>query len=265
MKELAISIRNYNKDNYIDVIKCIKKAGFKNVFIEWYNYDLELQENILNCARDNGLNVIFAHLGYQNSNAIWLDCEDGEKELKRYMNDIDVCHKNGINLVIIHPTRKYENPGVTEIGIERVRKLVEYASQRGVKIAFENVELKGHLEAIVDNISSNMVGICFDAGHCNLFYDGDFDVDKFRDRVLTIHLHDNFKEKDDHNLPFDGTVDWDKVIKQIVDMNYDDYIVIESGYNGYYSNISLEDYYKLAFERGVKLEKLFDLYKNKKQ
>ncbi len=258
MKELAIAVRNYDKDNYKEIIDCIKKSGFKNVFIEWYNYDLELQENILNCARDNGLNVIFAHLGYQNSNAIWWDNEAGDKELKRYMNDIDVCYKNGINLVIIHPTRKYENPGITEIGIERVKKLVEYASQRGVKIAFENVELKGHLEAIVDNVSSNMVGICFDVGHCNLFYDGEFDVDKFKNKVLAIHLHDNFKEKDDHNLPFDGTVDWDRAIKQLKELNYNSYITVESGKNDFYENLSYQEYYELAYQRGMELIRMID-------
>ena len=46
MKDLAIAIRNYNRDNYKDIINSIKKVGFKNVFIEWYNNDLLLQEDI---------------------------------------------------------------------------------------------------------------------------------------------------------------------------------------------------------------------------
>lgn len=41
MRELAIAIRNYNSNNYKDIIDNIKKVGFKKVFIEWYNNDLE--------------------------------------------------------------------------------------------------------------------------------------------------------------------------------------------------------------------------------
>ena len=69
-KELAIAIRNYNKDNYVQIIDSIKKTGFKNVFIEWYNENIQLQQNILLYARKIGLTVIFAHLGYQNCNCL---------------------------------------------------------------------------------------------------------------------------------------------------------------------------------------------------
>jgi len=30
-----------------------------------------------------------------------------------------------------------------------------------------------------------------------------------RDRVATVHVHDNHGEKDEHLLPFEGTIDWD--------------------------------------------------------
>lgn len=258
MKELAIAIRNYDKDNYKQIIDCIKNTGFKNVFIEWYNYDYELQENILKYVRKSGLNVIFAHLGYQNANAIWLDGEFGDRELERYINDINICKNNGIDLVIIHPTRKYDDPGVSKIGIERVKKLVEYGEKIGVRIAFENVELEKYLSSINDNIQSDNLGICFDIGHCNLFFGGEIDTDKYKNRVFAIHLHDNFKEKDDHNLPFDGTVDWDRAIKQLKELNYNSYITVESGKNDFYENLSYQEYYELAYQRGMELIRMID-------
>ena len=30
-----------------------------------------------------------------------------------------------------------------------------------------------------------------------------------RDRVVTTHIHDNHGDKDEHLLPFEGTIDWD--------------------------------------------------------
>ena len=219
-------------------------------------------EEIMAYARKMGLNIIFAHLGYQRPQVIWNEGIAGDIEIERYMNDITVCKKNGIDLVIIHPTFQYEKQDLSEIGISRIKRLIKYAESIDVKVAYENVELNGYLEYIIENINSNNLGICFDCGHCHLFYEGKFDVNKFKNKVFAIHLHDNFKIKDNHNLPFDGTVDWKKTIKQIVDMNYDGYIVIESGYNNYYENLNLEEYYRLAYDKGIKIKMLFDLYKD---
>jgi sugar phosphate isomerase/epimerase len=37
-----------------------------------------------------------------------------------------------------------------------------------------------------------------------------FDV--MRDRLVTSHIHDNHGEKDEHLLPYDGTIDWDATL-----------------------------------------------------
>ncbi len=261
MNELAISIRNYTKDTYRDIINKIKLAGFKNVFIEWYNDDTVLQNNILNYVRKVGLNVIFVHLGYQNTSVLWAQGREGEQEVLRYINDIDICQKNGIDLVIIHPTKDFEIPVSKDIGLKRIRSIVEYAASKNVKVAFENVELKGYLEYIIDNIKSSNLGICFDVGHCNLFFDGNIDIELFKNKVFAVHLHDNYKLEDNHYLIFDGTVNWDKVVKQMLSLNYNGYVTLECGYCDYYSNISIEQYYRLAYERGKRLINLITHYK----
>ena len=264
MSGLVISIRNYNRNNYKEIVNNIKKVGFKNVFIEWYNDDLELQQDVLNYVKEVGLNIIFAHLGYQNTNVLWKDTAEGNYEEERCINDILVCKKNGIDLVVIHPTFKYENPGMTEVGLARINRILDVAKENDVRVAFENIELVEYLEYIIKNINRSNLGICFDVGHCHLFCDGNINIELFNNKVFIIHLHDNYKEIDDHNLPFDGTVNWEKAIRQINDMNYNGYIVIESGYNDYYSNMSLEEYYKCAYDRGIQLIELFSFYKDGK-
>lgn len=256
-----MSIRNYDENNYREIIDNIKNAGFKNVFIEWYNNDLVLQQNILDYVRKNSLNVVFAHLGYQNPNCLWEDSVDGDLELKRYINDIEICKNNNINLVIIHPTFGYIAPNVSEIGINRIRQIVEFANSISVKVSFENVELGGYLEAIISSIKLDNLGICFDVGHCHAFYDDNFNTKFFKDKVFAIHLHDNDKTFDQHNLPFDGTIDWNEAINKIIDMNYNGPIIIESGYNSYYKDINLSDYYKKAFEVGQKLIEMKEVKK----
>ena len=36
---------------------------------------------------------------------------------------------------------------------------------------------------------------------------------KFKNRIFAVHLHDNDQSDDQHLLPFDGTIDWNKTIK----------------------------------------------------
>ena len=85
MRDIAVVVSNDNAEvNIIETIDAIKKAGFKNVFIQWYNKDWNpSQEEQLKYVREQQLNVIFAHLGYQNINDIWLDNEEGDKLVDR--------------------------------------------------------------------------------------------------------------------------------------------------------------------------------------
>ena len=125
--EPAVVVSNYNKKcNVFETIDAIYNAGFRNVFIEWYNKDWEIsQEEQLGYVKEKGLNVIFAHLGYQNINDLWIGEETGIVD--RYKNDIRICHENGIPMVVMHLTSKTEAPMYGEVGLKRIREICDYA------------------------------------------------------------------------------------------------------------------------------------------
>ena len=77
-REIAVAVSNANqKVSVFETIDAIQKAGFRNVFIQWYNREWNpTQEEQLRYIREKGLNVIFAHLGYQNINDLWSDDEE---------------------------------------------------------------------------------------------------------------------------------------------------------------------------------------------
>ena len=56
-------------------------------------------------------------------------------------------------------------------------------------------------------------GLCYDSGHGNLFPRGLDRLAGLSDRLISVHLHDNQGEGDDHNLPYSGTVDWDRLME----------------------------------------------------
>lgn len=63
MRELAIAIQNENKNvSIMETIKAINNAGFKNVFIQWYDEDWKYsQEEQVKKCKELGFNILFAH------------------------------------------------------------------------------------------------------------------------------------------------------------------------------------------------------------
>lgn len=257
MRELAVAIQNENeKVSIIETIDSIKNANFKNVFIQWYdeNWGYSQQEQVRLC-KELGFNIIFAHLGYQNINSIWENGEDGETLVERYKTDIKNCYENGIPMVVMHLTSKKVAPMYGEMGLNRIKKIVEYAKNLNVKVAFENTKIKGYLEYVLENIKDDNVGICFDAGHYHVHFDDEFNFDFFKDRIFAVHLHDNDKSDDLHLLPYDGTMDWKYVMNKLQECNYQGPITLEICYRYDYLNLPLDDFYKIGYERGIELSK----------
>ena len=256
--EPAVVVSNYNKKcNVFETIDAIYNAGFRNVFIEWYNKDWEIsQEEQLGYVKEKGLNVIFAHLGYQNINDLWIDEETGIVD--RYKNDIRICHENGIPMVVMHLTSKTEAPMYGEVGLKRIREICDYAQSLGVKVAFENTKIKGYLDYVIENIKNDNVGICFDSGHYHAHFNDELDFDKFKNRIFAVHLHDNDQSDDLHLLPFDGTLNWNETIRKLKESNYEGPVTLEIHHHRDYVQMPVEDFYKKGYEIALKIKEIFE-------
>jgi sugar phosphate isomerase/epimerase len=260
-REIAVVVNNDNQNvSIIETINAIKNAGFKNVFIQWYNKDwIPTQEEQLKYIRKKGLNIIFAHLGYQNINDLWLENEDGDKLVNRYINDIRICKEHSIPMVVMHLTSKHKAPKYNETGLKRLQKIVDYAQSLNVKVAFENTKIMGYLDYVIEHIDNENVGICFDSGHYHVHFNDKFDFDKFKNRIFAIHLHDNDKSDDLHLIPFDGTLNWDDVINKLKECHYTGPITMELCYRDRYLNMGIKEFYKKGYEVGLKLKEMFEM------
>ena len=256
--EPAVVVSNYNKKcNVFETIDAIYNAGFRNVFIEWYNKDWEIsQEEQLGYVKEKGLNVIFAHLGYQNINDLWIDEETGIVD--RYKNDIKICHENNIPMVVMHLTSKTEAPMYGEVGLKRIREICDCAQSLGVKVAFENTKIKGYLDYVIENIKNDNVGICFDSGHYHAHFNDELDFDKFKNRIFAVHLHDNDQSDDLHLLPFDGTLNWNETIRKLKESNYEGPVTLEIHHHRDYVQMPVEDFYKKGYEIALKIKEIFE-------
>lgn len=259
MRELAVAIQNSNRNvTGLQTIDAIKNAGFENVFIQWYDDKRWNAQEQVDYAKSLGLNIIFAHLGYQNINKIWEEGLEGDELVLRYKKDIEDCSKNGINLVTMHLTSGTKAPEYNEMGLNRIREIIKFAKKVNVKIAFENLKVKGTLEYIFKNIQDEDVGICYDAGHCHAHFKDEFNFEPFKNKIFAVHLHDNDASDDQHLLPFDGTINWNEVIKKVADYGYTGPITLELSYRNNYLTQSIQEFYIEGYKRGEKLAKIIE-------
>lgn len=254
-------VQNQNKNVSVkETILAIKNAGFDGAFVQWYDEDWEIgQQEQVDLCKKLGLEIEFAHLGYQNMNDIWLDNQIGEDLTNRYLKNLVECKNNNIDMVVIHLQSKFDAPAPNKIGLERFKRVIELAEKLKIKVAFENTKIQGYLEYIIDNIKSNYVGICLDVGHLHCHFKDKLDWEKFKNKIFAVHLHDNFGEKDEHLLPFEGTLDWKWIVQELKNANYNGPITLESCYRNQYLNSSVNDFYKSSFESA---KNLFKMYKN---
>jgi sugar phosphate isomerase/epimerase len=95
--------------------------------------------------------------------------------------------------------------------------LVSFAKQRGVTIALENtpgdLATPANLRHFIEDTRLHDLRLCFDTGHAHMEEGVERSYETMRDLVVTTHLHDNHGEKDEHLLPFEGSIDWDATLK----------------------------------------------------
>ncbi len=88
-----------------------------------------------------------------------------------------------------------------------------FAKHRGVTIALQNtaneIGSPASLVQFVKDTHLNNLRFCFDIGHAHIESGAVAGFRTMRDHVATAHIHDNRGEKDEHLLPWEGTIDWD--------------------------------------------------------
>jgi sugar phosphate isomerase/epimerase len=91
-----------------------------------------------------------------------------------------------------------------------------FARQRGVILALENtpgeMATPANLKNFLEQTRLTNVKLCFDTGHAHIEGGVVPGLEALRDLVVTTHLHDNHGERDEHLLPYEGTIDWNAAL-----------------------------------------------------
>lgn len=181
---------------------------------------------------------------------------DGDEYTLWLCEQIKECGNKGIKTVVMHLSPRMDTHPVNNCGLDRIKKIVSTAEKSNVKIAFENLRLPNYLDFVFENIKSNNIGFCYDSGHQNCFTPQRDVLNDFKDKLIALHIADNYGDADIHSLPYDGTVDFKYFAQQLASINYDGVLSLEvqQERNPIYENLKPQEFFELSFERVVKFE-----------
>jgi len=113
-----------------------------------------------------------------------------------------------------------------------LEEIAHRASEFGVRVAVEVIpNALSQPEALVRLIEEDLdgldVGICLDYGHAHLMGDLSDAIEALSGYLWTTHVHDNRRQRDEHLVPFAGTINWDAAVMETQKVGYDDVLMLE--------------------------------------
>ena len=106
-----------------------------------------------------------------------------------------------------------------------------------VKVALEVIpnplsSASSLVRLIEEDLEGVDVGICLDYGHAHLMGDLGEAIETLSGHLLTTHVHDNGGRRDDHLVPFAGSINWDLAMMETQKIGYDGVMMFEVGNGG---------------------------------
>ncbi|MCH8945469.1 MAG: TIM barrel protein [Nanoarchaeota archaeon] len=171
-----------------------------------------------------------------------------EAELNILKSEIIISKIIGIKQINFHIK---ETPFTNE-EIKKFNEIIEFANEQGIEMIYENHVCS---EEVIFRILETFpkVNFCLDIGHLNVaIHKGKFkmNLDEFLEKVklrlVHIHAHNNYGEKDEHNSLDHGNFSWEKVLEKLKDSNLRKIIIENRTKKDVLKTRKiLEDFYKL--------------------
>lgn len=155
---------------------------------------------------------------------------------------LHVARRIPYRFLVVHlgmPSAERLPPGDNQPDAARrsLEDIVALAAEVGVRVAVEVIPnpLSGTaalVRLLEDRMEGVDAGICLDYGHAHLMGDLGEEIETISGHLWTTHVHDNSGRRDDHLVPFAGTIDWDAAMMETQKIGYDGVLMFEVADSG---------------------------------
>ncbi len=188
------------------------------------------------------------------------------------MKAIECTAEAGGKICIIHPMARYS----PEENAEMYHTLLPFAKECGVKIATENMwdwsTEKGHStfaacatpKSFLDHLNAvndDFLVACLDIGHAEMKGSDTTAVEMIHalgEHLQALHIHDNDKLHDSHQIPFSMNIDFVPIVKALKDIGYKGYFTLEC--DRYCVDVPEEEVFGAVKDLYKAVRKLVDMY-----
>ena len=238
-------------------LKRIADTGFSHVhWCHHWNTDFLYSkweiEQIQRWLTDYGLQLLDLH-GSVGPEKNWASPREYQRlaGVELVQNRVEMTAQLGGRVMIIHIP---DEPGSAPLR-KSLDQLEAFARAKGVRIAIENGSFEA-IQSVLQEYDPGYLGLCYDCGHGN--HGAGLDrLEELKDRLISVHLHDNDGVRDLHRLPFSGTVDWPRLARIMAESAYTKPVSMEVSMH----NSEIEDeevFLKQAFEAGTRFSRMID-------
>ncbi len=191
-----------------------------------------------------------------------------------YKRAIECTAEAGGKICIIHP----DNNRTAEENGEMYLELLPFAKEHNVRIATENMwnwdkeknqssfaacatpeSFNAHLDAVNDEYLT----ACLDIGHAEMKGSNTNAVEMIRalgNRLSALHIHDNDRWHDSHQIPFSMNIDFNEVVASLKQINYKGYFTLEA--DKYLSVYTKENVFEGIKNLEQAVRKLANMFEN---
>lgn len=241
--------------------KCLRPNSHPLATDDYLKFVRELKK----IGEDNGIHCNQSHAPFPSYSP----------EVRSYLKRaIECTAEAGGKICVIHP----QNSASAKENGEMYLELLPFAKECGVKIATENMynwnsendhscfaacSTPKDFNAHLDYVNDDFFVACLDIGHAEMKGSDTSAPEMIRalgSRLQALHIHDNDKWGDSHQIPFMMSIDFEEIAKALKDINYNGYLTLEACefLKSYNKHTALDGLKKLA----ESVRKIDDMIKN---
>lgn len=252
--EIGVSSWLWSDHDLIAGMGILKKYGIRNIEISlvpgvFERIDKKLLLKLKKCVAGK-FNIVQTHPSgdkYDLSKDRKIDSKKPIEHLKHWVMDFVEYNRP---VLVLHASEvfplKEDRRSRLEICKKNLFELVNFCEKCGTKIAVETMwnmseqtekesilgETEEEFLGIVDSVKSKYLGIHIDTGHSYLLGNLMKMVQLAGDRLFALHVHDNHGRRkdlpwDEHLIPGEGDIDWQKFISTLNSVHYKGVFMLE--------------------------------------
>ncbi len=123
--------------------------------------------------------------------------------------------------MVVHLGERYDgwSQRTLEFAETALEHLGAFARPLGVRLLVENLlsepTTPEHLMTILEMGHLDNIGVCLDLGHAHVTVGTAEAISVLKNRIVSLHVHDNHGLKDEHLWPGDGSIAWPAVAEAL--------------------------------------------------